>query len=790
MGDNPITLSSTSAALSYDVHTNSFRLQPHGASTPCLEGIIASLEFRSASGKKGKAALRGGQVTLEQLTTTDCHGTGTQLCLRGRDPQTGITLTLLVNAYPEQPFFILRLLAANTNAETISLLRLNLVEVDPKSGGTVRLGEKLDFFEVGWHDWVYTGLRHAHQKDVNSFFALKNFVRKMLYNPANTVGRGRGDFWGDNWGILTDQESAVLTGLVSMADQFGEVHGCCRPGEAALALSAAADGVPLDSGASFESEWGYLEWMPLLQFDPMQHYVQAVARQMKPRRLPAPPPAMWTHWYYYFEHITQEQFLENLESADRLRKQVPYEIFQLDGGYYQHWGDYLEWNERFPIGPQALSERIRSKGFTPGIWLAPFVVDPRSNVAKAHPDWLVKDKKGNPIKSGYFYDFYGNALDLTQPAVLDHVRTLLDRLAHEFGFGFIKTDFCYAGALPGVRQDPRQTRAQALRHGLEAVRQGIGEETLLLGCGTPMGPAIGIVDTMRIGPDTCPSWAPFLWNTPWSAPLIREDRSIAALRNNIRHTINLSTLHRHWWWNDPDCLMVRSDNTTLTREEVRSNVSLMGSNGNLVIHADNLAKLSEEQLHWAGLLTPNVEADGRALDLLQKEMPEVYVVRHDCPAGKWVTLALFNWSDAPADRSIDLAQLGFPHGTPLHGFDFWEEKYFPVTSATLEFKQVPTHGCKLLRFCVADGEPCLVGDSLHLSQGAEIAGWGVDGKALTIRTMDLGRQAQGGLWLWLPEKPARVADEAGQNLPFTVVGEGVVHVPLQFSGRAVVDCWW
>ena len=40
MGEKQTTLSGTNAALSYDTQTNSFHLQPHGASTPCLEGII------------------------------------------------------------------------------------------------------------------------------------------------------------------------------------------------------------------------------------------------------------------------------------------------------------------------------------------------------------------------------------------------------------------------------------------------------------------------------------------------------------------------------------------------------------------------------------------------------------------------------------------------------------------------------------------------------------------------------------------------------------------------------
>jgi len=788
MEEKQITLENCSAKLTYDIKNNSFEIQPHQASTPCLKGAIGSLDFDTNSGKKIKVTLQNSQVSVDELPVSDNQGQGRQLSITGKDPNTGIQLTWLINAYFDHPFFVLRLLVTNKSPEVISLLTLNLLEVDPKMGGAVMMDGELDFFEVGWHDWVYSGLRHADQRDVNSFFALKPFVSRMLFNPANKVGKRKGDFWGDNWGILTDQNSALLTGLVSMADQFGMVHADCRACKAVLTLSTMADGVPLEPGETFESEWGYIEWMSLPQLDPMQHYVQAVARQMKPRQLASPPPTMWTHWYYYFEHITQEQFLDNLESADRLRKQVPYEIFQLDGGYYQHWGDYLDWNERFPIGPQAMSARIREKGFMPGLWLAPFVVDPASNVAKQHPDWLVKDKKGKPIKSGFFYSFYGNALDLTQEAVCDHVRTMLDKLAHELGFGFIKTDFVYAGALPGVRQDPKMTRAQAFRRGMEAVREGIGDETLLLGCGCPMGPAIGIVDTMRIGPDTAPHWEPFLWSTQWATPLIRQDRSVGSLRNNIRHTINLSALHRKWWWNDPDCLMVRSDNTYLTREEVRSNVSLIGSNGNLVIHSDNLAKLSPEEIRWASLVTPNLACDGQALDLLQQEMPELYVVNHDSPAGTWVSLVLFNWSDVPADRSVNLADLGFAPGTPLHGFDFWEEKYFTTSAGLLEYKQIPTHGCKLLRFCIADGDPCLVGDTLHTSQGLEITRWDVNEKRLIISTMDLKREAKGNMWLWLPELPTRITIDQGDSLAFSVVNERVVQIPLQFTGQIEVTC--
>jgi alpha-galactosidase len=789
MAGQKIVLASNVSLLEYDLETHTLDLTPLGGSGLCLQRAGFNLECFVPGKRKMRISLRGRPVQVEEQAIEDAQGIGKQVRINGVDPASGLRISYILNTYPSRPFHLIRLRVENVGSNTFSLSALNLVDACPSDGGEIHLAEEdrpLDFFKVGWHDWVYTGLRHGDQRDVDSLFALKQFTGKMLYNPATPIGRLRGQFWGENWGILSSQKAALLAGLVSMADQFGLLHADCRPGKASLTLSALVDGVPLAPGESFESEWGYLEWMPLPVIDPMAEYVQAVARQMKPRLSPVVPPAMWTHWYYYFEHITQEQFLENLEAADRLRNTIPYEIFQLDGGYYKHWGDYLDWNDSFPIGPKELSARISEKGFMPGIWLAPFVVDPASTVARDHPDWLVRDTKGKPITSGFFYSFYGNALDLTQPAVLDHIRTLMDTLAHKLGFGFIKTDFVYAGALPGVRHNPKMTRAQAFRQGMEAVREGIGEETYLLGCGCPMGPAIGIVDAIRVGPDTAPRWEPYLWSVPWATVLLKEDRSVAALRNNIRHTINLSALHRHWWWNDPDCLMVRSDNTTLTPDEVRSNATLIGINGSLLIHSDNLNKLAGEQIALASVLTPTLESDARALDLLEKEMPEIYAARHIHPIGEWVNVALFNWNDLPADKSLDLQKFGFAPGEGLHGFDFWENRYFSCKAGLLEFKQIPAHGCKLLRFCVMDGSPCVVGDTLHISQGAEWAESCRNEMLWEVKTIEMKREVRGALWLWLPEKP-KIIQANGVEIPFAVEEGNIVQVPLNFNGKVIIE---
>ena len=180
----------------------------------------------------------------------------------------------------------------------------------------------------------------------------------------------------------------------------------------------------------------------------------------------------------------------------------------------------------------------------------------------------------------------------------------------------LKLDFINAGALPGKRLNPKVTRAEALRLGLEAIRQGAGEDTFLLGSGCPFGPAIGLVDAMRIGPDTAPSWEPWLHWLPWVSPLTKKNPSMPALRNALRHTLNLSSLHQRWWWNDPDCLLVRDTDTRLTEAEVQSAVSLVGLSGGMLVSSDDMRSVDPERLAWVSKLVPNLGLGGLPLDYL------------------------------------------------------------------------------------------------------------------------------------------------------------------------------
>jgi alpha-galactosidase len=213
----------------------------------------------------------------------------------------------------------------------------------------------------------------------------------------------------------------------------------------------------------------------------------------------------WCSWYHYFDDISEHALRANLALAEG----YPFDVFQLDDGYQAAIGDWLETNDKFPSGLAALAAEIRDAGYRPGIWLAPFLAAPDSQVARAHPDWLAQFRPGkalkawvNPAWGGAMY-----ALDTSNPAVLDHLESLA-RALKEMGFTYLKLDFTFAPSFDGIWHNPKLTPAQRIRAGFDAIRRGAGDDAFILGCGVPLAHVVGVVDGNRIGPDVAPLWEP------------------------------------------------------------------------------------------------------------------------------------------------------------------------------------------------------------------------------------------------------------------------------------------
>lgn len=267
------------------------------------------------------------------------------------------------------------------------------------------------------------------------------------------------------------------------------------------------------------------------------------------RRGAGAPPRVWCSWYSFNQQIAEDVLTEILEDLQGF----PFDVFQVDDGWQVDIGDW-EANTRFPSGMETLAHRIQAGGFTPGLWLAPLLVRRTSRLFSDHPDWLLRDHEGRPVPAGFNWGDFTYALDATHPTVAAWLIDLIRRV-QGWGYRYLKLDFIYAGALPGVRRAPLP-REEAYRRALVTIRDA-APDAYLLACGAPVVASLGITDGLRISPDCAPFWE------NESRVRDRHDESGPAAKNALR-----TSLHRLWLRPivhvDPDVVYFRSRHTSLT----------------------------------------------------------------------------------------------------------------------------------------------------------------------------------------------------------------------------------
>ena len=247
-----------------------------------------------------------------------------------------------------------------------------------------------------------------------------------------------------------------------------------------------------------------------------------------------PAPTVWCSWYHYFTAVTQDDVLENLAAIGDLGLDI--DVVQIDDGYQADLGDWLALSDRF-ASLEDIVGRIHREGRRAGIWVAPFFLGGRSQTLRAHPDWVI-----GGADPGTGWDQQLHALDVTHPGAEDYLREVFTTL-RGVGIDYFKIDFLFAGAMDGRRAQPA-SGVEAYRHGLRVIREAIGEESYLLGCGAPILPSVGLVDAMRVGPDISHAYEPE--DSDLSQPSQR-----AAARNSRWRAWQ----HGRFWVNDPDCLV-------------------------------------------------------------------------------------------------------------------------------------------------------------------------------------------------------------------------------------------
>ncbi len=561
----------------------------------------------------------------------------------------------------------------------------------------------LRFLKNGWQSWSFTGGR-ALDEAGEPPFPSGPWLRG-LHHPLGEAPPDRSGWHESSLvSVACDgQGRACLVGLLEAGLGSGLVYWKRDAQGVRVELEIQLE-VPLDPGAALEIEPALV----LLGDDEnvlLERYAEELGRRGG-ARTGAPLPTGWCSWYQFFHDVTERDLLRNLEALSGLRSRFSVDVVQLDDGYQHAIGDWLETNEKFPRGIAPLAAEIRAAGFRPGIWTAPFCVVGESHLFRAHPEWLLGShgEEGGPhrglLHPAWTKHGWVHALDPSRDEVTEHLLRTFAALAG-MGFRYLKLDFLYVAAMQAVAADPTLTRAARLRRGLEAIRRGAGDEAFLLGCGCPLGAAVGVVDAMRIGPDVAPHWEP----PPGAPPGIEE--ALPSTRGALRSILARAWMHRRLWINDPDCLMARSRDTELSPAEVEALAGAIAVTGGLTVVSDDLPSLADDDLvrvRSTLALAREIDAAGaqgavRATGLTEGEIATGAVAR----GADTIWLYALNAGDESRERAAEELheRAGLAQPEPLAGAQPKEGalRLAPHESSLLRFsRDVP-----LAVFCDYDG---------------------------------------------------------------------------------------
>jgi alpha-galactosidase len=236
---------------------------------------------------------------------------------------------------------------------------------------------------------------------------------------------GHGEVWGLSvgWsGNSVHRIERLATGDISLG--AGEL---LEPGEVILSPGTTHQIPPVIANYSDQG------------FDGLSHnyYQWLRARPAHPTNV-RPRPLTLNVW----EAVEFDHDLEKLKAIADAAAEVGVERFVLDDGWFnlrRHdragLGDWVVDKNVWPEGLAPLINYINGKGMEFGLWFEGEMINPDSDLYRAHPEWILHEAGRTP-------PLWRNqqVLDITHPGAFAHVLGQVDAILSEYNIAYIKWD--------------------------------------------------------------------------------------------------------------------------------------------------------------------------------------------------------------------------------------------------------------------------------------------------------------------------------------------------------------
>jgi len=420
----------------------------------------------------------------------------------------------------------------------------------------------------------------------------------------------------------------------------------------------------------------------------------------------------WCNWFYTMDTFDENEILQNARFAAKELKPYGLEYIQIDEGFQTAHGEW-KGNSRFPHGLKWLCDHIKELGLKPGIWIAPFVISETTGVFREHPEWLIKDEDGNPMRIGPWpsvnTDWYRNespkryCLDISHPDAEKWYTDLIDTIANRWGFEMIKVDFV-AWTLFSAHgfYDKSATPAQVYRKAMQIMRRTAGDKCHILDCG-PGNVTAGYINSMRVEYDQNYGFA----DAAWRQYFLGSSSSAGAAGKRYFY-------HNKVWINDIDHICI----DLLPLQNARAAATLIGLSGGNTMSGDRLMNLSESKLEVLKKIFPSTIENAIPADLLDNDPQTVFSCHLERDFDQWDVAAFFNPDPSNSvTRKIKIERLNLDDSKTYLAFDFWNERFAGEIKDTMTVKVGPG-SVQLYSLHEKRNVPQVISTNRHVKQGA------------------------------------------------------------------------
>ncbi|MFG2581609.1 alpha-galactosidase [Streptomyces malaysiensis] len=377
--------------------------------TPGLVGNRGGADFSSAFRITGTELTAGGDIDDDRPGSLVVHA---------RDTVAALDLTLTIELTPEG---LVRQRASVTNlADTpFAVDAVNLTLPVPTAAV-----ELFDF--TGHHLRERSPQRTAFTQGLR---VRENRTGRTGFDStyllaAGTQGFGNGS--GEVWAVHTAWSGNHRT--------FAErtFHSVALLGSGELLLSGE---MVLGPGESYSTPWQYGAYGRGLDEVSARFHRHLRARPHHPS---SPRPVVVNTW----EAVYFDQDLDRLKRLADTAAAVGAERFVLDDGWFgarrddrRALGDWYVSDEVWPKGLGPLTDHVTALGMEFGLWVEPEMINEDSDLARAHPDWIMATGGRLPGAARN-----QQVLDLARPGAYAYILERLDDLLTTYPISYLKWD--------------------------------------------------------------------------------------------------------------------------------------------------------------------------------------------------------------------------------------------------------------------------------------------------------------------------------------------------------------